>query len=363
MSKNTLRLVLLVVTLIMPISIFCQDQVHNRRYFKKFFRSSANDRLLVLGENHASDVGAAIYPDLVKYLNRKTGLRTLLIEFGPSEAFFYNRYLETGDEKHLNYTLYAGGDKMWREAWRTLYAFNQKLKKPLIVTGIDFDRTRTFAYALYSIFMGYEQYPDFLQQLMAEIRTDEFYNTYSIGYPSPKEIDWVKKVKTLLKNNYWELQSFLRPHDLRIVTEVLQNEGTGYNEGREEILTETTQRVIAESDEQLFFLLIGRNHTYNNPLPLYGDRQSLVARLKKDSNIHVRTGPILFQDTDLWGGKNRSETIRLFEIEQKTPWKGHQETLLNIKPKQPLRVIPLTGDLEPLARYADFILLARGRRL
>src|SRR5699024_3136302 len=154
--------------------------IDNINYFKKFYQSSAKKSLLILGENHASSVASTIYPDLIKYLNKKTGLNTLLIEFGPSEAYFYTKYLKTGDEKHLNYTIYAGAYKGWREAWRKLYKYNKTLDKPLNIIGIDFDRTRTMAYALYSIFMTYDKKPEFIQKLMDEISTDEFYNTYCI---------------------------------------------------------------------------------------------------------------------------------------------------------------------------------------
>ena len=105
---------LLVLMLCIPMWVCAQDGIANKRYFKKFFRGAKEKSLLVLGENHAAGAGAVLYPQLVTYLNRTTGLRTLLVEFGPAEAYFYNRYLETGDEKHLNYTLFAGGNEQWR---------------------------------------------------------------------------------------------------------------------------------------------------------------------------------------------------------------------------------------------------------
>ncbi len=181
--------------LIVSLSASAQQKVANRNYFKKFLKSDSSKNLLIIGENHGSAVGSNIYPSLVKYLNKRSGLNALLIEFGPSEAFFYTKYLETGNEKHLNYTLYAGGVKGWREAWRELYAYNKTLKKPLQIIGIDFDRARTLAYALFSVFMAYDTAPSFIKPLLDEIKTDEFYKSYTIGYPTKKDIQWTTKTK------------------------------------------------------------------------------------------------------------------------------------------------------------------------
>lgn len=335
-----------------------QEKIANRNFFKKFLQKSDDKSLLIIGENHASAVGSTIYPGIIKYLNKKTGLTTLLIEFGPSEAYFYTKYLKTGNEKHLNYTIYAGSYKGWREAWRKIYEYNKALKKPLQIIGVDFDRARTFAYALFSIFMNYDERPAFIEELLNEIKTDEFYNTYTIGYPTKKDKEWSAKTKTLLKNNFSELKLFLTPNHLKIIDAMIKNEGIGYGGKREEALAANTKRIIKNTDEEDFLLLIGRSHAYIHPI--YGKKDKLATMLVNDSTINILTGTILFENSVLWGGKNSKEPITLFEIKNKIPWKRYA-SIINKKTNRELKVIPLKKDLCPLAYYTDYILVARNQ--
>lgn len=351
-----MRLVLLL--LLFNSFTYGQEKISNKDYLKKFFRASEKKSLLIVGENHASSVGSTIYPNLIEYFNKKNDLNTLLIEFGPAEAYFYSKYLETGNEKHLNYTIYAGSYKGWREAWRKIYKYNKGLEEPLEIIGIDFDRTRTLAYALFSILIKYDEKPDFVEVLLNEIKTDEFYNTYTTGYPTEKDKQWTSNTKELFKKHYWELKLLLSSHDLKIITNILENEGIGYGGERENALAENTQRIIEDSDEQDFLLLIGRSHAYLNQI--YNTEKTLSSILIKNSSIRVLTGVILFQNSVLWGGNNSEERIRLFEIKNKIPWKRYY-SILNRKAKNDFTIIPSSKDLCPLAYYTDYILLARNQ--
>ncbi len=348
---------LLLVFLLISTTAYGQEKISNRSYFKKFFKSENTKNLLVVGENHSSSVGSDIYPSLVKYLHRKTDMNTLLIEFGPSEAYFYTKYLKTGDEKNLNYTIYAGSYKGWREAWREIYKYNKTLRKPLKVIGIDFERTRTFAYALITIFKPYNSRPPFLDTLIKEIRTDEFYKTYTTGYPTKKDIEWTKNTKELLNKNLSALKLFLNAEDMETVSEILNNNAVNYADGREEALAENTKRIIENSKEEEFLLLIGRNHAFLNPI--YDNKKMLVKLLIENSAIKVRTGVILFENSVLKAGKDKEVT--LFETKEKLPWKRYH-SIFEKKGKRDLSIIPLTKDLCPLAHYTDFVLLARNKK-
>lgn len=347
---------LLLVLLLVNNAAYGQQKISNKSYFKKFFKADNNKNLLIVGENHSSSVGSDIFPALVKYLHRKTDMNTLLIEFGPAEAFFYSKYLKTGNEKHLNYTLYAGGYKGWRNAWREIYKYNKSLKQPLKITGIDFDRTRTLAYALVSIFQSYDNRPAFVDTLLNEIRTDKFYKTYSIGYPTKKDIEWATSTKKILDSNHSILKTFLNADDMEVVDEILKNKAVNYADGREEALAANTQRIIEDSKEKEFLLLIGRNHAYLNPI--YESKKMLSKLLVENSEIKVLTGAILFENSVLLGGKK--EHITLNETKTKMPWKRYY-AIFEKKAKRDLTIIPLTKDLCPLAHYLDYVLIAKNK--
>lgn len=340
------------------LSYTCQGQenILNKSYFKNFFKEDKNKNLLIIGENHSSAVGSDIYPTIIKYLHRKTDVNTLLIEFGPAEAYFYTKYLKTGNEKHLNYTIYGGTYKGWRKAWQEIYKYNKSLKKPIKITGIDFDRTRTFAYALVSMFQGYDNRPAFIDTLLNEIRTDSFYKTYTVGYPTKKDIAWANKTKEILKTNYSTLNLFLKPDDMEVIDEILKNKAVNYAEGREEALAANTQRIIETSNEKEFLLLIGRNHAYLNPI--FDNKKMLAKLLIEKSSIKVLTGVILFENSVLLGGKK--ERITLNEIKEKLPWKRYY-SIFEKKAKRDLTIIPLTKDLCALAHYTDYILIAKNK--
>lgn len=352
-----MRIFVLALILVSSAS-FGQTQISNKSYLKKFLKSNDEKSLLIVGENHGSGASAKLYPTLVKYLNKKTGLNTLLIEFGPAEAYFYTRYLETGDVKHLNYTLYAGAIKDWRDAWKDLYEYNKKLKKPLRVIGIDFDRTRTLAYALYSIFTKYEERPDFLEGLLSEIRSDSFYTSYTIGYPNQKDIRWANQTKELLRKHLSALKQFLNEKDMNTVQMILDNKAVNYAEGREDALAKNAQRIIEGSDARDFLLLIGRNHAYLDPL--YEDKNKFAKRVIDSSGIRVLTGILLYENAE-FSLANQTKIITLFEVRDKSPWKRYY-SIINKKARKSFTVVPLLKELCPLSRYTDYILVARDQQ-
>lgn len=331
-----------------------QTKVENESYFKKFLNSSKEKSLIILGENHASKASSTLYPFFVEQLNKQTGLTSLLVEFGPAEAYFYNKFLETGNEKHLNYTLYAGAIREWREAWKELYEYNKTLAKPLKVIGIDFDRTRTMAYAIYSIFLNYKDRPEFIETLMKEISSPDFYNSYTIGYPNAKDIAWANKTKDLLRNNIDALKDLLSEKDMHVMSEILKNKAVNYAEGREEAIAENTKRIILESDDTDFFLLVGRNHAYIKDL--FTDNIRLAQALKEDAHIKVLTGVILYENSDF--SANKDKPLLLFEISKKDPWKEYY-TELSKKAKGEFTIVPFRKKLSPLTEYLDYVLIAR----
>src|SRR5699024_7134085 len=108
-------------------------------------------------------------------------------------------------------------------------------------------RTRTMAYALYSIFMAYKDKPDFVTKLMDEIKTDEFYNTYSIGYPTKNGIKWKKKTKDILENHFKQLKHFVSETDFKVISAILDNQAIGYDKKREKALAMNTKWIIKKS--------------------------------------------------------------------------------------------------------------------
>jgi len=329
-------------------------EVTNKEFFKDFFNNTKKS-LVMVGENHSSSVASQIYPQLIEYHNKENGVNTLLIEFGPAEAYFYSKYLSTGDEKHLNYTIYAGYYKDWKEAWKQIYEFNKTLEKPLEIIGFDFDRTRIFGYALFSMLNSYESKPEEIDSLLNVIKSQEFHETYTVGYPTEAGLKFVAETKEILMKNFPALERKLKPDDMKNLKNIIGNHATNFNEEREQDITDNVVNFIKSSTEQEFLMLVGRDHTYLDAI--YDNKPRLASYLKKESAFETLTGLILHENSQQWG-QDYSEEITLFEIKEKIPWKEHFEAL-DSRAINDITIVPLEGELEPLNQYVDYVIIAR----
>lgn len=336
-----------------------QDSISNQKYFDSFFNQEGQN-LLLLGENHASSVASTIYPDLIKSFNKKAGLKTLMIEFGPAEAYFYNKYLATGDESLLGYTIYGGFYSDWKEAWKEIYDYNQTLEQPLEIVGVDFDRTRTFGYTLYSILQPYQKegLTASIDSLLNVIKSDKFFKKYTIDQPSEDGKSFVRNTKKLLEQEMLEFTAKVSKKDLKVIFQLIDNKVTGFGGTREEDITENIVNHIKSSDQKNFLMLVGRDHTYIQPI--YDDRTRLAKLLKREHEFTTLSGLILHENSEQWG-TGFKKTINLFEVKDKKPWKNYHKLIYD-KMDSDFSLIELNKELKNLAIYTDYILVARNQQ-
>ncbi|WP_324676987.1 hypothetical protein [Hymenobacter sp. GOD-10R] len=69
--------------------------------FKLFDKAFYQNQIFLLGESHGSAAPQELDFALLKHLNAKTGLRNYMAEIDPSQAYYFNTYLQTGDEQNL----------------------------------------------------------------------------------------------------------------------------------------------------------------------------------------------------------------------------------------------------------------------
>src|SRR5690606_28652472 len=101
------------------------------------------------------------------------------------------------------------------------------------IVGVDFDRTRTFAYALFSVLNSYKEKPEEIDSLLNVIKSQEFYETYTVGYPTELDLEFVADTKEILKKHLPALEKQLQPEDMKLIKRLVQNQATGFNEERE----------------------------------------------------------------------------------------------------------------------------------
>lgn len=333
------------------LTLQATSQITNASYLSDFYADHQKS-LIIMGENHSSSAGSLIYPQLIRLFNEKNGTHHLLIEFGPSEAYFYTLYMQTGDEKYLGYTINAGFYTDWKKAWRQIYEYSRQLKQPLTISGVDFDRARTMAYACYNIFKQYDNRPASIDSLMEVVKTKEFYATYTIGYPTAKDLEFKASLRKLLKKNSAALQDLLKAEDFKWIKEISDNAANDFNDAREAGLAKNIEQLITTSKDNSFFLLIGRDHAYINPI--YDDKDRVARLLKEENGFSTLTGLILCENSQQWNA-DYDKAITLFEIRDKIPWKYYAQSIYD-RGNNDISVIPLDGDLKDLNIYTDYII-------
>jgi hypothetical protein len=114
--------------------------------FAIFDEAFYNNQIYFVSESHGYAKPHQLDAELFMQINKKNGVRYYIAEIDFSQAFYLNKYLNTGNEEFLKaiyqhwYNEQAQwGNKTGFEKWKTLYKYNQTLakNKRIIVVGLD----------------------------------------------------------------------------------------------------------------------------------------------------------------------------------------------------------------------------------
>jgi hypothetical protein len=114
--------------------------------FAIFDEAFYSNQLFLLTESHGYAKPHELDAELFKQINKKTGVRYYLAEIDFSQAYYLNKYLNTGNEDFLKaiYQHWFNERAQWGckagfEKWKTLYRYNTTLSKgkKIIVLGLD----------------------------------------------------------------------------------------------------------------------------------------------------------------------------------------------------------------------------------
>ncbi|MFR3558768.1 MAG: hypothetical protein ACLTUN_09515 [Paraclostridium sordellii] len=105
-----------------------------------------NKKIIFTGEDHTLDKDNLFKIKMIKYLQKKIDLKYYLDESGYANAYFFNKYLNSGDEKILKQAFnQVKGTAMYNtddyNFYKSLYEFNQTLSedKRIEIIGIDIE--------------------------------------------------------------------------------------------------------------------------------------------------------------------------------------------------------------------------------
>ena len=118
----------------------------NNNSFLIFDEAFYDNQLFLVTESHGYAKPHEIDAQIFIQLNKKKGVRHYLAEMDYSQAYYLNKYLNTGNETFLSsiYEYWFSEVAQWGckagfEKWRTLYQYNTTLAKDkkIIVLGLD----------------------------------------------------------------------------------------------------------------------------------------------------------------------------------------------------------------------------------
>ena len=157
---NQLHIMLMVAASLLSQSANAQDSTYSNYLAKNnekinigvnnsfaiFNDAFYNNQLFLVTESHSYYQPNQLDAELFKQINKKNGVRYYVAEIDFSQAYYINKYLNTGNEDFLK-TIYQywynqqaqWGSKTGFEKWKSLYNYNLTLAKgkKIIVLGLD----------------------------------------------------------------------------------------------------------------------------------------------------------------------------------------------------------------------------------
>lgn len=164
--------VIISILFIVFITIYINKPYDDKEYLNKNFETISvedndfkgldimskdlkNKKIVLTGESHGLDKNYKMMFKMLKYLQEEIGVKYLIIELGQADAYFLNKYLESGDEKILkdyysNYPEQKTANEGKYELFKNIYEFNQTLTedKRIKVIGVDINTGVTDKYIL-----------------------------------------------------------------------------------------------------------------------------------------------------------------------------------------------------------------------
>jgi hypothetical protein len=138
-------------------------------------------QIIFLGESHGIAINEDLDLALLKHLHREAGVRVYLGEFGYAAGFALSQYLQTGDEKILDYVMNEfKGSVAWTKERRGFYVkvhqWNASLPPAdqIRFVGIDVEHQRGLAVKCLSGLAGDRQAPAAIADTVAKLRQGEY---------------------------------------------------------------------------------------------------------------------------------------------------------------------------------------------
>jgi uncharacterized iron-regulated protein len=268
--------------------------------FNIFNKDLKSYDVFLAGEGHSIAINYDMQLSLLKYLNKKAGVRYLLLEMAYSSSIDFQQYLDTGNENILK-DFYDGakGTASWSkesyEFWKKLRLLNETLPvdKKIRVIGVDMQYQEDEEIKHLCSSLPDKTTPTEIKPMLeALIRINENYMKED-STVRKKAIDELKndfEVNSKVYKEYLGDKYF----DFTIILDTLVNlvnsSKENYNVIREECMYNNFKKIYSHFPKGKYFGQFGLEHVYQSSCSSYiGKEERFAMRLnRKDSLVKNR---------------------------------------------------------------------------
>lgn len=276
--------------------------------------------VFLAGEAHGVKMNYDLQLELIKYLNNKADVRYILGEFGYSVGEHINKYLDTGDEKILEYVVKNSegsifGSNEFYEFLKKIQEYNTTIAedKKIKFVGIDLEMKLSFAVDyLSSIISSKEKIastPALIERFEKEknsINSIENYDRFvDLLNLLQKDIEGnVSKYKKYLGDRYFDFCMVLD----NIVVHV-STEKDSYHKIREKSIYDNFKEMYNVCQKGKFFGQFGDGHVYQENIMdyLYNNKRFGMYLNKGDSPVKDRVLSISYGYKDCYDNEHLSD--------------------------------------------------------
>ena len=225
------------------------------------------------GEVHGVKANSALEIKFIKYFKEKTDFTYYLCETAYSDAYFYNKYLDTGDVKILE-EMYRPlkGTFEWNKdsynLWKELYEYNKTLSdgKKIKVVGVDIEHQIDNAYRYLVDVLPKNEPPEEIKESISKIKSIlEEFDEATAHENSSKLLRDIEEKESLYKGylgeNFFGFK-LVNQNILNSLKSYERDNDDDWNNTRDKFIYENFKAVEQEFPKGKYYGQWGLNHIY-----------------------------------------------------------------------------------------------------
>lgn len=295
------------------------------------------------GEYHGRLGNEKISLEMLKYLNKTSGVNYLICELQYSVVSKLNKYIETGDEKLLSEAVnvvrqrnpaYAGEN--YYKFWQGIYEYNKTLPKDKKIQafGIDIDFQSDYTVSILNDLIPTKEPPaeisEKLKKFKSMLTNDEISNEEALNITSALKEDFNDKAQ-VYKAFFGENFNEFRNNISSMVNTIKYAKTEDVN--RDELIYDNFMRIYKENPKGKYYGQFGAFHIYRQNFLDSGKTFFTFAKMMENKgNLKVLSIPIIYSySADLMSDADNlaNGNFSIFKLNGKgSPYRKSQDTVV-----------------------------------